>query len=199
MEPAIVQIAIAIPFVVVIFASLGARAAEPAWPTGRYDYVVIDQDLRAVLEQFGSNTGLRIILSDNIKGRVHGRVPPAPPQRFLDHLTEMFGLDWYFDGAVIAVSAKSEAQTQLVALKSASFSRLKDALDASGFIDERYSLRPGSEPNVAIVSGPPQYLATVKKVAAALSPEQAQKPDTPANNSVMIMRGSAAVTRAVFP
>ncbi len=123
----------------------GLTAAEPAWPTTPYDYVVIDQDLRTVLEQFGLNTGLRIALSESVKGRVHGRTKPAPPQQFFDHLTEMFGLDWYYDGAVISVSAKSEAQTQLVNLGSTSFTELETALDASGFLDQRYQLRPGTE------------------------------------------------------
>jgi type III secretion protein C len=184
------------------FAILGLReviAAEPAWPATPYDYVVIDQDLRTVLEQFGLNTGLRIALSDNVKGRVRSRIQPAPPRQFFDHLTEMFGLDWYYDGAVIAVSAKSEAQTQLVKLENANFTQLKAALDASGFLDQRYQLRPGPEQSVAIASGPPQYLAAVKKVATALSPEPGPKPDAPAKDYVMIIRGSAAVRRAEFP
>jgi type III secretion protein C len=182
-----------------ILAPRELAAAEPAWPAASYDYVVIDQDLRTVLEQFGLNTGLRIALSDSVKGRVRGRIQPAPPRQFFDHLTEMFGLDWYYDGAVIAVSAKSEAQTQLVKLGNANFTQLKAALDASGFLDQRFQLRPGSEQSVAIASGPPQYLAIVKKVATTLSPEPGEKADTPAKDSVMIIRGSSAIRRAEFP
>ena len=154
------RIAVAIYFALglAIVAPRDLTAAEPAWPAAPYDYVVIDQDLRTVLEQFGLNTGLRIALSDNVKGRVRGRIQPAPPRQFFDHLTEMFGLDWYYDGAAISVSAKSEAQTQLVKLGNASFTQLKTALDASGFLDQRYQLRPGAEQSVAIAAGPPQYL-----------------------------------------
>ena len=174
-------------------------AAEPAWPAAAYDYIVIDQDLRTVLEQFGLNTGLRIALSENVKGRVRGRVQPAPPRQFFDHLTEMFGLDWYYDGAVISVSAKSETQTELVKLSNASFAQLKDALDAAGFLDQRYQLRQGADQSVAIASGPPQYLAMVKKAATILSPEPGKKPEVPAKNEVMIIRGSSAVRKIVFP
>jgi type III secretion protein C len=160
------------------------QAAEPAWPaSSAYDYVVVDQDLRTVIEQFGLNTGLRVTLSDAVQGRVHGRLPAAPPREFFDHLTEMFGLDWYYDGATIAVSAKSEAQTQLIALKSA---------------DPRYHLRSGPDDNVAIASGPPQYLAMVKQVAATLSPAQLSKQSPPETHNVMVFRGSSA-SRVEFP
>jgi type III secretion protein C len=194
-----IAVAICLAFGLATVAPRELTAAEPAWPAAPYDYVVIDQDLRTVLEQFGLNTGLRIALSDNVKGRVHGRMQPAPPRQFFDHLAEMFGLDWYYDGAVISVSAKSEAQTQLVKLGNASFTQLKAALDASGFLDPRYQLRQGAEQSIAIASGPPQYLAMVKKVATALSPEPAPKPGAPAKDYVMIIRGSSAVRKAEFP
>ena len=47
-------------------------AMEPSWPVTPYDYVVVDQDLRTVLLQFGANIGTRIALSDQVGGRVHG-------------------------------------------------------------------------------------------------------------------------------
>jgi type II secretory pathway component GspD/PulD (secretin) len=174
------------------------KAAEPTWPAAPYEYVVVDQDLRAVLEQFGFNTGLRIVLSDTVQGRVRGRLPSALPRQFFDHLTEMFGLDWYYDGAAIAVSAKSEAQTQLVTLKDTSFSQLQSALEAAGFVDLRYQLRPGPERSVAIASGPPRYLAIVKQVAATLSPDQEPKQNIPPKHNVTIIRGSS-VSRIEFP
>jgi type III secretion protein C len=175
----------------------GMRAAEPAWPGEPYDYVVVDQDLRTVLEQFGFNTGLRVVLSDAVQGRVHGRLPPAPPRQFFDHVTEMFGLDWYYDGAAISVSAKSEARTDLIPMKNIDFGGLQSELAAAGLLDERYQLRPGPH-NVAIVSGPPQYLAMVKHVAESISPIETSKPAVQARQKIMIIRG-ASVTWAEFP
>jgi type III secretion protein C len=200
-DPTSVRTAVAICFALsmAILPPRELTAAEPEWPPALYDYVVNDQDLRTVLEQFGLNTGLRIALSDNVKGRVRSRIQPAPPRQFFDQLTARFGLDWYYDGAVISVSAKSEAQTQLVKLGTANFTQFETALDASGFLDRRYQLRPGAEPSVAIASGPPQYLEIVKKVATTLSPEPGPKPDAPAKYYVMIIRGSSAVRKAEFP
>jgi type III secretion protein C len=181
--------------VAIAFVPKGLRAAEPAWPSDTYDYIVVDQDLRTVLEQYGFNTGLRVVLSDAVRGKVHGRLPPAQPRQFFDHLTQMFGLDWYYDGTAIWISAKSETRTDLISLKNIDFAQLHSDLAAAGFLDERYQLRPGPQ-NAAIASGPPQYLAMVKQVASSVSP--ASKPTVQARQRVMIVRG-ASVTWAEFP
>src|SRR4051812_14028150 len=52
-----------------------ATAGEPAWPTEPYRYTVIDQDLGNVLQEFGRNTGLRLEVSPEIRGRVRGPLP----------------------------------------------------------------------------------------------------------------------------
>ncbi len=190
--------AAAIAFSSAIFAPQILRAAEPDWPTTSYEYVVVNQDLRTVLQQFGINTGLRIILSDSVQGRVHGRLPPALPKQFLERLAQTFGLDWYYDGAAIAVSARSEAQTSLITLGSASFSHLQSALDSAKLLDQRYPLRPAAENGAAIASGPPRYLAIVRQMAETLSPVQPHRQTPPARQDVMIIRGSS-ISRVEFP
>jgi type III secretion protein C len=177
----------------------GLRAAEPDWPHTPYDYVVIDQDLRVVLEQFGSNIGVRVVLSDAVQGRVHGRLPVAEPRAFLDHLTRAFGLDWYYDGAAIAVSAVSETQTRMITLQDLDFETVRASLLASGVLDPRHQLRPGPAPNSALASGPPRYLELLQQTIAALSPGRAQAAAAPSGQvSLMVFRGAAA-SRVDFP
>lgn len=180
---------------VALLASTQAFPAEPKWPSAPYDYVVVDQDLRTVLTQFGANTGLRITLSDAVQGQVRGRLPSVPPKEFLDNLAQSFGLDWYFDGAVISISAASEAQARLLPLQGVGFAKLRNGLVSAGLIDPRFQLRPGVSPDIALVSGPPRYVALVQQAVTALSSEKEVKRDSP---SVMIIRGATA-SRVQFP
>ena len=179
-------------------------AAEMVWPTAPYDYVVVDQDLRTVLQQFGTNTGIRIVLSDAVQGKVRGRLPPAPPRDFLIGLAQMFGLDWYYDGAVLSISSTTEAQTHLLPLQGVSFDALRDGLAATGLLDPRFQLKPGLGKAVALVSGPPHYWAMVQQAATALQagggpPEQqkvAAGPQvsavvSPKKREILVFRGSA--------
>jgi type III secretion protein C len=177
------------------------HAGEPDWPRTPYDYVVIDQDVRVVLEQFGANTGVRVVLSDAVQGKVHGRLPVAEPRAFLDHLTRMFGLDWYYDGAAVAISAVSETQTRMIALQDLDFEALRRSLSASGVLDPRYQLKPGSSPNSALASGPPRYLELLQQTIAALplGRASAQAAVAPlSRESLMVFRGAAA-SRVDFP
>ncbi len=178
-----------------LLASPLASAAEPKWPSAPYGYVVVDQDLRTVLTQFGANTGLRIALSDAVQGQVRGRLPSVPPREFLDTLAQSFGLDWYFDGAVISVSAASEAQARLLSLQGVGFAKLRKGLASAGLIDPRFQLRPGASPDIALVSGPPRYVALVQQAVTALSSEKEVKGNSP---SVVIIRGATA-SRVEFP
>jgi type III secretion protein C len=177
----------------------GLHAAEPDWPRTPYEYVVIEQDLRVVLEQFGANTGVRVVLSDAVQGKVHGRLPVDEPRAFLDHLTRMFALDWYYDGAAIAISAVSETQTRLIALQDLDFEALRRSLSASGVLDPRYQLKPGPSSNSALASGPPRYLELLQQTIAALSPGKALAQAAPSGRaSLMVFRGDAA-SRVDFP
>lgn len=189
------------------------KAAEPVWSTAPYNYVVVDQDLRTVLQQFGANIGLRIVLSDAVQGKVHGRLPSAPPREFLSNLAQMFGLDWYYDGSVLSISSTTEAQTHLLPLQGLTFEALRNGLSATGLLDPRFDLKPGLGKAVALVSGPPHYWAMVQQAAAALQtasgppppPEQAKAAvalpapkAVPKKPEVVVFRGST-MTREPLP
>ena len=172
------------------------RAASIAWPEAPYRYLVVDQDLRAVLEEFGKNLGVRVALADSVKGRVRGNLPEGSPQSFLDALTKAYGLEWYFDGAVLSISTVAEAGTRFLDLHEVPFARALDGVQSAGLTDPRFVLRPGPAPNLAMVSGPPRYVQLISEAVAAMA---AQKPTVPpvqvvaqAAGVVRVFRGSAS-------
>ena len=177
-----------------------AWAAEPAWPTAPYTYVVVDQDLRSVLQQFGANLGLRVVLSDAVQGHVHGRLPELPPRQLLDHLAQTYGLDWYYDGLVLSISATSEATTKFLPLQGLSADSVRDGLNAAGVLDPRFPLRPGPAHDIMLVSGPPHYVALVQQSLSAMVADRPAPPAVTAEApaTLVIFRGSAA-TKVQLP
>jgi type III secretion protein C len=179
-------------------------AAEPPWPAGAYDYVVVDQDLREVLQQFGVNTGLKLALSDKVQGRVHGPLPSMAPRQFLDSLARQFGLEWVYDGSIIAISSASEARTEMLALHDVPFDALSEGLSSAGLLDPRYQFRPIMNGHAALVSGPPRYISLVHDAAAIPAPKPmatsnivASSPATPLpavpSRSMTLMRGATSI------
>src|SRR5262245_60164000 len=49
-----------------------AAALDPKWPAGPYKYVVIEQDLKDALIEFGRNINVPVKVSDEVKGKLRG-------------------------------------------------------------------------------------------------------------------------------
>lgn len=131
-------------------------------------YSVVDQDLRDVLTEVVRQSGQRLNLSDAVHGRVRGRLAPAPLGPFLDRLARTYGLDWYFDGTTIWISAASETTNKMLPLQSVDPTQLEHTLDTLGISDQRWPLRISPDAKVTIVDGPPRYLQLVEQTIEEL-------------------------------
>jgi type II secretory pathway component GspD/PulD (secretin) len=175
--------------IVVAIAAAGtagqARADEPApsgWREKAYEYAIMNQSVVDVLKNFGYNTGLRMAIAPSVRGTVTGRIDGHTAGAFLDALTRSNGLDWYYDGAVMYVSAAADEQTEMIRLHGSAFGQIKSSMARLGLVDQRYTFSAGSSPDVAIVAGPPSYVAAIKRAIEALA---ISNPD-----SLTIYRGS---------
>lgn len=145
----------------------GAQAL-PDWAATPYEYVVLDQDIRATLTDFGRNLGLAVSLSDAVKGHVRGRVEAQTAGDFLDRISEANGLNWYFDGSILHVSAASEFATRIVATEGADGAAVLPELQRLGLADDRFGIRQSG--HMISVSGPPAYVETVRGFIAGMRP-----------------------------
>lgn len=141
-----------------------ALAAPMQLPDGIYPYSVLDQDVTAVLREFGQNLGLKIKLSAKVSGTVKGKLPRLPALGFLNHVCQMYGLEWYYDGATLHISSVSEETTRFLPLQKALLlPGLIASLERLSFYDERYPIRIGAGGASVIVTGPPVYVALIEQ------------------------------------
>lgn len=146
-----------------------ADAAPPPWDGKPYEYVVVDQDVRGVLTEFGRNLGVPVVLTDKVRGRSRGEIRAKTAEEFLKRIAEAQDLTWYFDGSVLHVSADEEFSTQVIdaGVDGRTLSR---ELDRLGLSDRRFSVRATGDSGVVGVSGPPAFLAVVRQTADRLKP-----------------------------
>jgi type III secretion protein C len=174
-----------------------ALGAEPQWPAMPYKYVVIDQDIRSVLVEFGRNVGVSVDLSDQIKGRMRGRLAVATVREFLDELCNAYGLVWYFDGAsaVLHVSAKAETRTELINIGQLSPEEASARLIALGVGDARFPVRSTPDSGIVSVSGPPPFVSLVRQTLAAfVHQSHPVREDSHGDEiKVRVFRGGAAI------
>ncbi|MEM6666335.1 MAG: hypothetical protein AAF638_08025 [Pseudomonadota bacterium] len=144
-------------------ASLGAAAS-----TGSAGAIVVDQDLRSLLRDFGKRVGIRVKVEPGVRGRVRNARLPGDPEAFLAALGEAHDIDWFFDGDVLNVYPSSAAATRIIGLGNVRYDRLKAQLQESGLWTDRFPIRQMQEANAISLSGPPGYLARVEVIVESL-------------------------------
>jgi type III secretion protein C len=162
--------------VAVLFPWWTAGAAPLVLPDTAYNYTVVDQDLPAALQEFGTNLSIKVNISSEVRGRIQGRLPELRPRAFLDRLAAMFNFEWYYDGQVLYVSSVKEAQTRLLVLAPIGFEKFKTALNVLKVADDRFAVAPAPGKGLVLVSGPPRYVALAERTLAGLIAEEQAKP-----------------------
>lgn len=165
-----------------------AGAAPVPWPDEPLAYTVVDQDLRDLLAEIGTRLGVRLRVSDAVKARVRGRLPPAPPREFLARLASIYGFEWFYDGGTIWVSAPAESQTRMMQLGPVPMEQMAGAMDELGLSDPRWPLLGSEQAGVVVVNGPPRFVAMAEQALAALQ----QRARPPVANDIRVFRGQSS-------
>lgn len=166
-----------------------ARALEPKWPPGPYNYVPVEQDVKDALVEFGRNIELPVEVSDEVKGRMRGEFPADTAEQFFKRLVAAYGLVWYYDGSVLHVNAASEVKTEVIELGRLKSSEFASTLDTLGIADRRYPIHTAPGVHAVSVSGPPSYIALVREALVAMQ----KKPVLPLDDTrVSVFRGTTS-------
>lgn len=158
----------------VLAAATQSWAAEPKWPDGTYNYIVVDQSVRDALTEFGRNIGVSVQMGEGIKGRMTAGVPEGGARDFLEWVCNRYGLVWYFDGSKLHITNETENRTEVVKLSESALSDLSKRLDSLKIVDPRFPVRISREERAASISGPPAYIDLVKQTIDTFSEPPAQ-------------------------
>ncbi|MDF4937137.1 EscC/YscC/HrcC family type III secretion system outer membrane ring protein, partial [Vibrio parahaemolyticus] len=107
--------------------------------------------------------------------RVNGRFTPEDPAEFLDYLSQVYNLMWYFDGAVLHVYKATETRSRLLQLELLTARELRSTLISTGVWDSRYGWRAAESKGLVYLAGPPRYVDLVVQTAEALETRLLQK------------------------
>lgn len=168
-----------------------AAAAQLPKSTATFHYTVLTESVGAALQQFGHDLNLRINVSDAVDGRIESRLSADDAPQFLDTISSRYGLDWYYDGYAVFVSANAEAVSRTMPIPSVGFEFFHNALMKAGVLDTRYPVQPVPGGNEMRVSGPPRYVALVERTAHAMAVLSSVVPDVAYTT---VFRGSGSQT-----
>ena len=172
--------------VVIVGASHRAYANSPDWYTKPYSYILINQDIRDALKEFGRNLNIPVSLSDKIRGQVRGEVRAETAGAFLTKVADANGLIWYFDGSVLYINTNEEFATQIIDAGRASGSMVIEEVRRLSLMDDRFAIKSTPNAPALRVSGPPAFIAMVQQVVSTVQPPPLATADDP---RVRVFRG----------
>ncbi|WP_449121542.1 type III secretion protein [Pseudomonas viridiflava] len=136
---------------------------EPDWFSKPYAYVLVDQDIRGALTEFGQNLDLIVVFSDKVRGAARGTVRGASAGEFLSRLCDANQLSWYFDGNVLHIAQSDEVGTRVFDLPGPKLDELQHYLAQLEVSGQPMSSRASPDHDSLFVSGPPAYLAQIQQ------------------------------------
>lgn len=134
---------------------------SPEWGARDYPYVVVNQSVRAVLEEFGRNLSIPVVISQNVSGRINGRIRSTSAQDFLDQVCRSHALAWFYDGSVLYISERSDLESQSFNLDGVDRHKLQAEIDRLK-IGEPLAAKTVGDTLRAV--GPSTWLSTVNSL-----------------------------------
>ena len=143
-----------------------APGSKIPWKTPSYTLVANNMDLRTALDTFAVSQGLSAVMSGGVSGTFSGSFQEVPPPEFLDRISTVHNLVWYYDGAALYFYAAGEIQTLLLNLQYMKAGEVRQMLAELGVEDARFPLKTTADDELVMVSGPPRYVGLIAELVA---------------------------------
>ena len=145
--------------------------AAPAFPH-TYSHYSEQEQLTALLADFGRTQGLATSFSPGVTGMVSGRFEDVAPEKFLQGMKAAFGVSWYRLGPTLHFYHEAETTRIFISPRVMSAESLYRMLRQSSVLSPQLpaELMPGGA--MVVVSGPPAYLDQIQAAVTAF--EEAQ-------------------------
>ncbi len=148
--------------------TLNPQPSSPqiAWKLPDYSLVARGLSLREAFKAFGTAQGISVVMSDAVGGVFSGEFRNMPSGEFLNRVTTLHNLIWYYDGAILFLYGSGEVQSMLLSLRYMKAAEVRVMLQELGIEDGRYPIRTASNDEMILVSGPPRYVALIAETIA---------------------------------
>lgn len=134
------------------------------------DYLVINQPITDVFAMVERDTGLRIMVTGAVRGRIEHHRLSGPAEPALGALAGQHDLDLFVYNGTMHVSARAEAALRLIRLDGNPPDRALAALRQAGLVFDPETLSVASDGNSLNLSGPPRMLAIAEAIIESLPP-----------------------------
>lgn len=176
-----------------IGSSASAAAAKSAakrlpWKSPEYTLIARQMPIRSALESFSVAQGIPILLSDRVTGVLSGDFKGIGPDEFLDRISAVHNLTWYYDGTALYIYTVGEMGSALIDLRYMKAGEVLAMMVELGVEDSRFPLKTASNGELIMVSGPPRYVMLVSEMIARADKLREQRTFTSVETRIFPLR-----------
>ena len=140
-----------------------------------YAYFGGGENLVDVIQNFAASYYIPTIIAEDVLGDVNGKIGPLTPIDFLDHMANIYGFIWYFDGHTLYVYNGNAASQKIISLSYLSVDKFKSTLKKVGIWDGRFFWKAQPKEGLVFVSGPPRYVELVSQTSMLLDEKEGER------------------------
>lgn len=149
------------------------------WQGAPFVMISRGTSLSSVLQDFGSNYGVPIVISDKITDKYVGKIQDQDPKQVIKDLSHRYGLVWYYNNEVLYVYKATEITHEILSLTSLSAAKVSQYLKSAGVLDAGVcTIKPVAGISGLQVSGVPACIQSVTKLTGQLDASAKQTSET---------------------
>ena len=152
-----------------------ASPALAAFGDRPYAYFAGGESLVDVIQNFAGSYYIPTVIAEDVVGEVNGKIGPLTPVDFLDHMANIYGFIWYFDGHTLFVYNGNAATQKIISLSYMTVDQFKSTLKTVGIWDGRFFWKAQPKEGLVFISGPPRYIELVSQTALLLDDKEGER------------------------
>lgn len=164
----------------------GAIAESLGWYDQPYPYLVVNQEVRDVIEAFGTNLGLRVVVAEDVRGTVEKKVFENTAGNFLLAISETADLAWYVGESGVYFDSNDNVLREHISTSGYAETDIRKTIGALQKPGRGTSLLYDGASQQVIAMGPLSYLVMVRQAIGRLPVQTAKKEST----TTKIFRGT---------
>ena len=165
-----------------------SAAKKLPWKSSEYTLIARQMPIRSALESFSVAQGIPILLSERVTGVLSGDFKGIGPGEFLDRISAVHNLTWYYDGTALYVYTVGEMGSTLIDLRYMKADEVLEMMVELGVEDSRFPLKTASNGELIMVSGPPRYVMLVSEMIARADKLREQRTFTSVETRIFPLR-----------
>ncbi|MFT7108656.1 MAG: type III secretion protein C [Psychrobacter glaciei] len=166
---------------------------------GKKDFSLIsnNETLAEILKNFANSYDTPVFVSDKITGNVNGKFPSIDAKLFLEQMSDVYAINWYYDGSILYFYRNDEIENQLIQLDNIKTSTLRNNLHALGIWDHQYNWKELPESGLIYLSGPPRMVEIITETAAMMDARAKDQMESTYTVQIFPLKYASAYDRAL--